>query len=124
MANTLKATRDELALQLTSAGVTVVPFIPERIVPPVALIEPGSPYIENGETFCEFRVALSVVVLAASATNDEATSHLDQVICDVIDQVDTFLLDSVDQPGSFEVGGGQYLGTRLQFHTYKDLTTS
>ena len=124
MANTLKATRDELALQLTQAGVTVIPYIPERIIPPVALIEAGAPYMEIGETFCEFKVQLSVMLFAANATNEEATNQLDQVICDVLDEVDTFMVDVVEQPGNYEIPAGQYLGTRIQFHTYKDLTTA
>ena len=124
MANTLKATRDELAMQLTKAGVTVIPYIPERIVPPVALIEAGAPYMELGETFCEFKVGLSVMLFAAHATNEEATNQLDQVICDVLDEVDTFMIDVVEQPGNYELPAGQFLGTRIQVHTFKDLSTS
>ena len=123
MANTLKAARDELALLLTSAGVSVHSYIPERITPPVAVIEPGSPYMEEGTTFCEFQVRFNVVLLAAHATNENATNHLDQAICDIIDKVDTFDLEGVEQPLAFEAGTASYLGTRLSFVTEKDLTT-
>jgi hypothetical protein len=119
----LAAAREELRLQLVAAGMTVYDYIPERITPPVAVIEPGGTYVAGGQTFCEFEVGMQVVLLASTATNEVATSELDQYICDVLDQVDTFDLVAVAQPSGFEVSNATYLGTRISFTVNKDLTT-
>jgi len=123
VANMLAAAREELRLQLVAAGMTVYDYIPERITPPVAVIEPGGTYVAGGQTFCEFEVGLQVILLASTATNEVATSELDQYICDVLDQVDTFDLEAVAQPSAFEVSNATYLGTRISFTVNKDLTT-
>jgi len=118
----LASTREELKLQLANAGLTVFDYVPERITPPVAVLEPGSPYVGSGETFCEFEITFNVVLFAATGTNEVATAELDQFICTVLDQVHTFHLESVATPSSFEVSNAVYLGTRITFTTMKDLT--
>ena len=121
--NTLRQVRDEVALQLAAAGVTVHEFIPSRVNPPAAVVESGSPYMEQGQTFADFNVRVNVVLLAAAATNEVATDELDQLICDCIDQIDTFDVESVDQPEGLEINGAQYLGVRIRLVTNKDLQT-
>ena len=118
----LQAVREELKLQLVNAGLTVFDYVPERITPPVAVIEPGGPYVTSGETFCEFEVTFNVVLFAATGTNEVATAELDQYICNVIDECETFTMESVATPQSFEVSNAVYLGTRITFSTMKDLT--
>jgi hypothetical protein len=121
MANMLKTARDELKLQLGKAGVTVYDYVPERINPPAAVIEPGSPYVDPGDTFCDHLVRFNVVLFAATSVNKVATDELDRVICDVLKNVDTFDMDGVDQPGSFEVGAQTFLGTRINYTHHSDL---
>lgn len=123
MANTLRSARDELALLLSAAGVSVFTYLPERVTPPVAVIEPGQPYMVQGDTFDSFTVRLNVILLAAPASNERATEELDQAICDVIDAVDTFYADTIDQPSAFSSGGAEYLGTRLEFSVVKPIET-
>jgi hypothetical protein len=123
MANTLSAARSELRLLLGATGVTTVHgHVPERVVPPVALIEPGTPYMEPGETFCEFTVRFNVVLLVRG-DNEKATDELDQLICEVLDAVDTFDVDTVEQPAAFDINNTQYLGTRVAFSAHRDLNT-
>lgn len=119
--NSLAQTRQLLALQLRTAGVTVHEYVPERITPPCAVLEPANPYIDEGTTFTEMRVHLNVVLFATHATNEVATATLDQVLCEVINEVDAFDLESVEQPSSYEVGTGQYLGTRIAFSTTTEI---
>ncbi|MBL6760915.1 MAG: hypothetical protein ISQ15_09640 [Ilumatobacteraceae bacterium] len=123
MANTLRAARDELALLLSGAGVSCFPYLPEKVTPPVAVIEPGSPYMVQGDTFESFTVRFNVIILAAPATNETATAALDQAVCDVIDAVDTFYVDNVEQPSSFTTGGADFLGTRIEFSVVKPIET-
>lgn len=123
MANTLKGVRQEIAVQLAGAGVSVHEWIPARVTTPAAIVEPGSPYMEQGQTFAEFLVRMNVVLLAAAASNEVATTELDALICTAIDALDTFEIESVDTPNGFDINGAQYLGARLTLVTNKDLQT-
>lgn len=123
MTNTLRAVRNEASFLLTAAGVTTYEFVPPRAVPPAAVIEAGSPYMEQGETFTDFLVRINVVLLASTATNEEATNELDQLLCDAIDALETFDVEAVDQPSTFDMNGNQYLGVRIRLVCNKDLTT-
>jgi hypothetical protein len=118
--NTLKAVRTELHRQLSLTPATVYDFIPERPTPPCAVIESGSPYMVQGETFCEFRVNMNVLLLVATAANQVQTEALDQLICDVMDEID-FDIDAVDQPGQFTVNNADFYGTRIAVSTFQDL---
>ena len=123
MTNTLLQARQELALLLSAAGVSVFSYLPEKVVPPVAVIEPGQPYMQQGDTFTAFTVRLNVILLAAPASNETATAELDQAICEVVDAVESFFVGDIDQPSTFTSGGIDYLGTRLEFYTVKDIQT-
>jgi hypothetical protein len=123
MTNTLKSVRREISVQLTAAGVSTYEWIPARVITPAAIIEAGSPYMEQGETFTDFLVRMNVVLLATTAANDVATSALDALICTVIDALDTFDIEGVNQPETFEINGAPYLGARVNLVTSKDLQT-
>lgn len=117
----LRAARDELSLLISNTGTPVFQHIPRAIVPPVVMLEPGTPYIEEGTTFCDFTVRMNAVVLASQSDNEVATDELDTLICDVLDAVDTWTVDSVEQPSPFEINGATYLGARIRFSTDKTL---
>jgi len=121
MANLLAGCREELRLLLGAAGVTVYDHIPERVVPPVALLEPGSPYMQQGDTFCDFTVNMNVVLLVGQGRNEVGTVDLDELICEVLDAVDTWDLVSVEQPAAFDMNNTTYLGVRIQFATDRSL---
>jgi hypothetical protein len=123
MANTLAACRNELRLLLGAAGVEVHAHIPERVVPPVALLEPGSPYMEQGDTFCDFIVRMNVVLLVRNGDNDVATAELDALICLAVDAVDTWDVQQVEQPAAFDMNGATYLGARVTLRSDRELTT-
>ena len=121
MANMLKSVREEARVLLAAAGVTVYEYIPARISPPAAVMEPGNPYIEQGQTFSEFNVRLSVVLVAGQSSNEKATDDLDQLICSAMDALDTFDIESVEQPATYDFNGAQLLGARVNLVTNKDL---
>lgn len=123
MTNTLKSVRQEIGIQLSAVGVTTYEWIPPRVVTPAAIVEAGSPYMEQGDTFSDFLVRMNVVLLAANATNEVATAEVDELICSAIDALDTFDIEQVNQPEAFEINGAQYLGARLSIVTQKDLQT-
>ena len=82
--NTLASARKEIKVVLDQAGYTVWSFIPERVTPPVVVLEPGSPYMNEGDAFTLFVCRFDLILLAATATNSKATEDLDQMIMDEV----------------------------------------
>ena len=121
--NTLAQARQEIKLVLDRAGYSVSTFVPARPTPPLVVLEPGEPYMEEGETFSSFNVRFQLICLAAVATNEKATEALDQMIMDIVDELETYFIDSVERPGSFEANGVSYLGTTIQISDRKEIQT-
>lgn len=122
--NTLQQARQSIATAISTdmPGLNVYPFIPGRPNTPCFAVEPGSPYMSEGETFCEFEVRYSCILLSDTATNENATELLDQLICEVIDALDAWVIESVEQPSQFEVNNNYFLGTRIDIRAPKTLT--
>ena len=121
--NMLATERHNITLALTQAmDVEVHSFIPGRPTPPCIVIEPGGPYLEEGETYCDFNVRHSLILLADNATNETATQLLDQMICECIDALDKWNIESVDQPSQFEINNNVFLGTRIDVVRQTELT--
>ena len=76
--------------------------------------------MQQGETFCEFKVGFNILLLVATAANEVQTESLDQLICDVLDEVQ-FDIENVDQPGQFNVNNAEFYGTRIAISSYQDL---
>ena len=121
--NTLKDVRDEISVQLGTAGVSCYGYVPERVNTPAAIVEAGNPYMEQGETFTDFVVRMNVVLLVGTKTNENATNELDQLICTAVDVLETFDIESVNTPEAFDVNGVQYMGVRVNLMTNKDIQT-
>lgn len=121
--NTLKSARQEIKLLLGGVDAQVYESIPERPAPPCVVIEPASQYMGQGQTFDNFNVGFNLVLLVGKGSNDMETDSLDQLICDCIDAVDTWFVDSVDQPSQFEINGSEFLGTRMEITADKTFTT-
>jgi hypothetical protein len=120
MANTLKQARQELKVLLASCGATVYEYVPARIAPPVAIIEPGSPYLQNGDVFTRLETRFNIVALVYGE-NDTATDDLDQLVMNIVDAVDPWDLHDVEQPAKYEYNGASYLGARISLSAEKDL---
>ena len=127
VSNFLKASREEIKLQLNSVllqnkqDIKVYEFVPERPSLPCFVIAPGSPYITQGTAFCDFATRFEVMVLADKLTNEAATDLLDQLIIEAVDALETWFIEEVDQPSAFEINGGTFLGTKLQITADKSL---
>ena len=127
MSNFLRASREEIKLQLNSVllqnkqDIKVYEFVPERPNLPCFVISPGSPYVTQGTAFCDFTTRFEVLVLADNLTNERATELLDQLIVEAVDALETWFIEEVEQPSAFEVNGGTFLGTKLQLTADKNL---
>ena len=65
--NEITASKAEYALALTALGLKVSNYIPERVVPPVVIIGPGSPYLTPVTLDGELTMNLELMVVAAPA---------------------------------------------------------
>ena len=116
---TLIEYREELASLVEAAtDIKALAFLPERPVPPVALISHGSPYVqyEDGNVFnSELMVRLRVDLLAATATNSVSTDRLDEIIELAVSGLlaSDWFVDAVSAPYSLAQNNANYLTVTL-----------
>lgn len=100
---------------LASAGLNVLEYVPERITPPIVIVNAASPYIETAQ-FGEYTLGLELVLVASTATNKKATENLDQLIEDVLVALEPLTyakLTNVNQPYNLQTNNAEYLSTNV-----------
>jgi len=100
---------------LEAAGLNVLEYVPERITPPIVILNAASPYIQTAE-FGEYTLGLELVLVASTATNKKATENLDQLIEDVLLALEPLTyarLTSVNQPYNLQTNNAEYLSTNI-----------
>ena len=116
MSNEITASKAEFALDLQNAGLDVLDYVPERIVPPIVIISSGSPYLVAETVGREFRLGLNLTLVAATATNEEATEALDELIADTVTAVTLLgyvILNNVNTPYRLAANNAEYLACDL-----------
>ena len=111
--------RSDLAALIEGAGVTCMEYIPERITPPIAVMEPTSTWIQSGEAFGEFRIGFDVTIVTQTASNAKATDNLDSMVEDVLTAVQGaqgFYTDSVSSPAVLAVNNAEYLSVAMTIY--------
>lgn len=113
--NTLKALREELSAALATADLPVQTHLPERIVPPLAVLAAGSPYVERGDRFGSFRVRFTAILVCATGPNEVTTAALDETVTAALVALDDseFDLERVDQPMMLAHGNSHYLSAQV-----------
>jgi hypothetical protein len=105
---------------LVTAGLSVLEYVPERITPPIVIINSASPYIQTSE-FGEYTLGLELVLAASTATNKKATEALDQLIEDVLNALKplTYVkLTNVNQPYNLQANNAEYLSANVYAQLY------
>ena len=96
-------------------------FVPDRVVPPAAIITPAEPYLEHRDTdpFGTLTVQFEVWLVAAQGTNAVVTDHLDTEIERQIDALTVagFSVERVGEPFMYAVQGANYLTVVLTVTT-------
>ena len=87
MTNEITASKAELALDLQNAGLEILDYVPERIVPPIVIMTAGSPYLTPETIGKEYRLGLTLTMVASTATNEEATEALDELIANTVSAI-------------------------------------
>lgn len=113
--NEITSAKQTFATDLTSAGLKVSDFVPERIVPPIVIVNVASPYLEAAN-FGEYQINLELVLVAATATNKVATEKLDELIQQVLQAINGLgyvQFRNVNQPYNLQVNNAEYLATNV-----------
>jgi hypothetical protein len=116
MSNEITLSKAEFALSLTNAGLDVLDYVPERITPPIVIITSGSPYLVAETVGREFRLGLNLTLVASTATNEEATEALDELIADTVTAVTSLgyvILKTVNPPYRLAANNAEYLASDL-----------
>jgi hypothetical protein len=116
MSNEITASKAEFALDLQTAGLDVLDYVPERITPPIVIITSGSPYLVAETVGNEYRLGLNLTLVASTATNEEATEALDELIADTVSAISTLgyvILKTVNPPYRLAANNAEYLASDL-----------
>jgi hypothetical protein len=111
----INAVKVEFGLELTDAGLNVLEYIPERITPPIVLINASQPYLQTSQ-FGEWSLGIELVLVASTATNKKATENLDQLIEDTLNAIEplTYVrITSVNQPYNLQTNNAEYLAANI-----------
>ena len=112
--NEITASKAEYALALTALGLKVSSYIPERIVPPMVVISPGSPYLSPVTLDEEYVMNLEVMVIAAPAVNAKASELLDKALETILNGNPAYArLVSVSQPYALQTNNAEFLAANL-----------
>jgi hypothetical protein len=116
MSNEITASKAEFALDLQTAGLDVLDYVPERIVPPIIVITSGSPYLTAETVGNEYRLGLNLTLVASTATNEEATEALDELIAKTVNAISKLgyvVLKTVNPPYRLAANNAEYLASDL-----------
>lgn len=113
--NEITASRAEYALALTALGLKVSSFIPERIVPPVVVLSPGSPYLEPVLLDRkEYMMRIDLMVIATHAVNVKASEQLDKALETILNGNPAYsIISSVGQPYALQTNNAEYLAANV-----------
>jgi hypothetical protein len=115
MTNEITAAKVEFKLDLVAEGLIVSDFVPERITPPIVIINSGTPYLRPSTIGNEYVLNLDLVCVAATATNKMATERLDALIEQVINAMPGYArVISAGQPFNLQTNNTEYLAVTIQ----------
>lgn len=115
MTNEITAAKVEFKLDLTAGGLIVSDYVPERITPPIVIINAGTPYLRPSTIGNEYVLNLELVCVAATASNKLATERLDELLESVINAMPGYArVISAGQPFNLQTNNTEYLAASVQ----------
>jgi len=114
MSNEITLSKQEFKLDLDTAGITVLEYVPERIVPPIVIMNSASPYLTPNTLGREYILSLELVCVASTATNKQATEKLDEAITDVLNAMPRYArVTRVNEPYEMQTNNASYLAANI-----------
>lgn len=112
--NEITASKAEYALALSALGLKVSSYIPERVVPPVVIIGPGSPYLTATNVDNGWIMNLELMVVASVAVNVKSTELLDLAIETILNGNPGYAhIQSVGQPYALQTNNAEFLAANV-----------
>jgi hypothetical protein len=111
----INALKVEFKLELVDAGLNVLEYVPERITPPIVIVNSAQPYLQTAE-FGEWSLGVELVLVASTATNKKATENLDQLIEDTLNAITPLTyarITSVNHPYNLQTNYAEYLSANI-----------
>jgi hypothetical protein len=109
----------QLAQHYIDAGINFEAYIPERIVPPVVIMNSGSTYLRPDTVGNGWVMNLELTLVAPQAVNEKATSVLDLLIENVLsNQPDFALVIDVAKPYMLAANTAEYLATTVNLDLF------
>jgi hypothetical protein len=119
MTNAITDIKAQLATDLATATIEVLDYIPERLVPPIVVISSGSPYFEQANFTNDYKINLDLLLVAATAVNEDATEALDNLISDVVQALPSYAnMQTVQKPYALAANNAEYLATTLSLELF------
>jgi len=114
MTNEITVSKAEFKLDLEDAGLTVLDYVPERIVPPIVIINSRTPYLTPSRLGTEYLLNLEIVLIAATATNKQATEKLDEAIEAALKAMPRYArVLQVNEPYEMQTNNASYLAANI-----------
>jgi hypothetical protein len=114
MTNEITVSKAEFKLDLETGGLTVLDYVPERIVPPIVIINSSSPYLTPSSLGAEYLLNLELVLIAATATNKQATEKLDEAIEAALKAMPRYArVLRVNEPYEMQTNNASYLAANI-----------
>lgn len=116
MTNEITLAKAEFALDLQNAGLEILDYVPERVVPPVVIMSADSSYLVPESVGSDYRLGLKLTLVAATAVNEQATENLDALIASTVSAIGDLgyaVLKSVQSPYRLQANTAEYLASDL-----------
>lgn len=114
MTNEITLAKVELKLDLEAAGLKVSDYVPERIVPPIVIVNARSPYLAVSSLSGEYLLNVELVLIAATATNKQSTEKLDELLADVANALPGYArMLPTGAPYNLQTNNAEYLAVNV-----------
>jgi hypothetical protein len=96
--------------------IPALPYIPGRVNPGTCIINPGSPYLQSGNTYRSFLVTVGADLIFPAQPNDRYTQEMDETVNSIIELLiaEGYGISEVSQPVLIDVSNAQYLTVTIQ----------
>lgn len=116
--------RSSLLALLSDAGIRAVEVVPERITPPLTVLEPASDWVQAGDTYGSFRIGFDATVIVQTASNAVVSEALDDAVDAVLTAVQGaqgFYVASVGAPTILSVQNAEFLSATMTIYQITNL---
>lgn len=110
----LEQARKDVAAALESEGIKAHAHLPERLVPPAAVVQGGDPYLE-ADTYGSLLARHEVIVSTARASNEVGSDSLDALLEDALVGLlnHGYSVERVTAPYALEIGTATFPAVTL-----------